>query len=119
MVLRDPNNYISNYLTRGAVTYAPETQALYTQLAGAWLMFAFIEAVVLRSFDDLRLWRLLCVAMLPSDVAFAYSAAQAVGGWAAYFDVGSWTREDWGTFLSTLLPLVVRLLVVPDRKSVV
>ncbi|KAK0715137.1 hypothetical protein B0H67DRAFT_451159, partial [Lasiosphaeris hirsuta] len=85
MALRDPNNYISNYLTRGAVAYAPETQPLYTQLAGAWLVFAFIEAVVLRSFDDLRLWRLLCVAMLPSDIAFAYSAAQGVGGWTAYF----------------------------------
>ncbi|KAJ9134069.1 hypothetical protein NKR19_g8794 [Coniochaeta hoffmannii] len=76
LALFKPQSYLST-MTRDTATVAPDTRFLYTQLAGAWLFFAFVEAVVLRRFDDLRLWRLLCAAMLLSDAAYCHSVAQA------------------------------------------
>lgn len=94
------------------IPYVPTTSFLYTQLCGAWLMFAFNEAVVLRLVDDLRLWRLLCWGMLLSDLCYCWSCAEAVGGWENLVKVGRWGLEDWAVAVSTLLPLLVRLGLV-------
>ncbi|KAK0643411.1 cutinase-domain-containing protein [Cercophora newfieldiana] len=59
MTFRAPHDYISTYVTRGATGGSPEARALCGQLGGAWLLFAFNEAVVMRACDDLRVWRLL------------------------------------------------------------
>jgi hypothetical protein len=99
---------------------------LYTELGGAWLYFAFVEAVVLRQFDDLRLWRLLCAAMLLSDVAYCHSVAQAVGGWGPWLVLSDWTVADHAVFWSTAPFALVRVLVVlgvgvrnvPGKKTV-
>ena len=76
-------------MTRALGTFRADTRFLYTELAGAWLYFAFVEVIVLRLFDDLRLWRLLCLGMLLSDVPYFYSTAQAVGGcmYLDYFSI--------------------------------
>ena len=47
-----PQTYLST-MTRDAAAFRPDTRFLYTELGGAWLYFAFVEAVVLRRFDDL------------------------------------------------------------------
>jgi len=110
--LRNPQRLISDYLTRGAVSYAPETQTLYTQLAGFWLFFAFIEVFVLRSFDDLRLWKRICIGMLFSDAVYFWAAAQAVGGWNEFLKVGVWSADEWTVTLGALLPVSMRLFIV-------
>lgn len=51
LVLTDPATYASS-VTRHSVTFSPDTTFLYTALAGAWLYFAFVEAVVLRATDE-------------------------------------------------------------------
>ncbi|KAL2127918.1 hypothetical protein VTI74DRAFT_9994 [Chaetomium olivicolor] len=110
--LHNPDDYTSA-MTRGSVLFSPGSTFLYTELAGAWLYFAFVEAVVLRLFaDDLRLWRLLCAGMLLSDVAWAHSVAQAVGGWAVWLDVGGWSAMDHAMFWTSAPIAVVRLLIV-------
>lgn len=119
-----PQTYLST-MTRDAVTMASDTKFLYTELGGAWLHFAFVEAVVLRQFDDLRLWRLLCMAMLLSDIAYCHSVAQAVGGWGEWAALGNWTAADHAVFWSTAPCALVRVLVVlgvgvrevPGKKS--
>jgi hypothetical protein len=111
MAFRKPEDYLSN-MTRNSASFTPNTAFLYTELAGAWLYFAFTEAVVLRLFDDLRLWRLLCIGMLLSDAAYCHSVAQAVGGWGVWLAIGDWPMEDWLVFLATAPPLLVRLLIV-------
>ncbi|KAK1993108.1 hypothetical protein LX36DRAFT_693889 [Colletotrichum falcatum] len=111
MVLHTPHQYLAG-TTRNAVPYAPDTQFLYTQLGGGWLYFAFIEGVVLRLFDDLRLWRVVCAGMLLSDAAFLRSTAQAVGGWDVWLDRSTWTVEDYTIFLTTAPMLIVRCLIV-------
>lgn len=85
---------------------------IFTELSGAWLMFAFYEAVVLRALDDVRIWRLLCAGMLLSDVLYAHSCAEALGGWSEWVKVGNWRSEDWAVLVGTAPFLVVRILVV-------
>lgn len=111
MALTDPASYLSA-MSRDSVAFSGPTTFLYTELAGAWLYFAFVEAVVLRLYDDLRLWRLLCAGMLLSDAAYAHSAAQAVGGWRAWAAVGEWSTMDWWVLATTAPMLAVRVLLV-------
>ncbi|KAK2031337.1 hypothetical protein LX32DRAFT_637324 [Colletotrichum zoysiae] len=111
MVLHTPHQYLAG-MTRNEIPYAPNTQFLYTQLGGAWLYFAFIEGVVLRLFDDLNLWRVICAGMLLSDAAYFHSTAQAVGGWDVWLDRSAWTVEDYAVFCTTAPMLIVRCLIV-------
>lgn len=115
LAFRDPGTYL-NSMTRHATTFSSDTTFLYTELGGAWLYFAFVEAVVMRMFDDLRLWRILCFGMLFSDFAFFHSAAQAVGGWEAYlgpdFTLADFTTEDWLAFIGTAPMVLTRILIV-------
>ena len=110
--IRNPQRLIGDYLTRGAVSYTPETQTLYTQLAGFWLFFAFVEVFVLRSFDDQRLWKRLCIGMLISDAVYFWAVAQAVGGWDEFLNVGVWSADEWTVTLGALWPVSVRLFIV-------
>ncbi|CAN8101777.1 unnamed protein product [Discula destructiva] len=111
LVFTDPSTYAGS-VTRHAVKFTPDTAFLYTGLGGAWLYFAFMEAVVLRLVDDLFLWRVLCFGMLLSDVAFLHSMAQAVGGWAVYSSLAEWTAEDWVGMAATAPMVLTRILIV-------
>ncbi|KAK4236526.1 hypothetical protein C8A03DRAFT_45485 [Achaetomium macrosporum] len=111
MTFLTPQAYVSG-ITHEPALYSPANQFLYTQLGGAWLLFAFNEVVVMRLVDDLRVWRLLCCGMLVSDLCYHVSSVQAVGGWARFCELGQWTAFDWAVFASAVGPMVVRLLVV-------
>lgn len=111
LVLTDPATYVGS-VTRHAVAYTPDTTFLYTGLGGAWLYFAFVEAVVLRLIDDLFLWRVLCFGMLFSDFVFLHSMAQAVGGWGVYSDLAAWTGEDWAGMAATAPMVLTRIFIV-------
>ncbi|KAJ2903444.1 hypothetical protein MKZ38_009929 [Zalerion maritima] len=95
--LISPSTYTA-VMTRGVLSTINYTsyQWIFTELAGGWLHFAFTEAVVLRMVDDLRVWRLLCIGMLLSDLLYCHSCAEAVGGWGTWLKVWDWTVEDWG-----------------------
>lgn len=111
LVFRNPSGYLST-MTRSSASFVPSTTFLYTELGGAWLYFAFAEAVVLHRFDDLHLWTYLCLGMLLSDAAYCHSAAQAVGGWKAWASLANWAAEDWLVFITTAPMTVVRILIV-------
>ncbi|POS71980.1 hypothetical protein DHEL01_v209625 [Diaporthe helianthi] len=111
LVFIDPSIYLGS-ISRHSVSFSLDTTFIYTALGGSWLYFAFVEAVVLRLFDDLSLWRVLCLGMLLSDFAFCYSTAQAVGGWVVYVKIGGWTAEDWVAFATTAPMVLTRILIV-------
>lgn len=111
MTFRAPADYVTA-IAHDAALYHPANQFLYTQLGGAWLLFAFNEAVVMTLADDLRVWRLLCCGMLVSDVVYHVSSVQAVGGWEAFVRFAEWSAFDWAVFVSAVVPMVVRVLVV-------
>lgn len=106
-----PDQYLSA-ATRNSASFTASTTFLYTALGGGWLYFAFNEAIVLRLFDDLRLWRIICMGMLLSDAAYCHSVAQAVGGWDTWCRMGSWSIEDWFVFWTTAPMVSVRILIV-------
>ena len=99
-------------LTRASVPYDPSTQYLYTSIGGLWLMFAFNQAVILRLYDDVRLWKLLCVGMLLSDAGHSWAMIQGLGGWSQWIKIGEWVTSDWNLFLTSLPFAVVRVLVL-------
>ncbi|KAG5975159.1 hypothetical protein E4U55_007824 [Claviceps digitariae] len=111
LVLTSPATYLAS-MTRHHASFDQSSTFLYTSLAGSWLYFAFVEAIVLRCLDDPRLWRVLCAGMLLSDGAYCHSIAQAVGGWAVWVRVGEWTVEEWLGFWMTAPLVLVRVLVV-------
>lgn len=106
-----PQDFLTT-MTRSSATYDPSTQFIYTELAGAWLMLVFFEVFALRYLDDLRVWRWFCVGILLQDALFAWSVAEAVGGWAVWVDLGAWEASDWLVFWTTAPALVVRILIV-------
>lgn len=113
LVCIKPEQYLSS-LTRGqgAATYHPSQQWVYTQLAGGWLVIVFLEAVILRLVDDLRLWRLICLAILLSDALYTHSCAQAVGGWGEWLNIAHWTIEDWTVTITTWPFVFSRIAIV-------
>lgn len=111
LALTTPAAYLAT-MTRDTGIFTSNSEFLYTELGGAWLYFAFVEAVVLRLHDDLRLWRVLCLGMLLSDVAYCHSAAQAVGGWGSWAMLADWTAQDWVVLVTTAPMVLARLLIV-------
>jgi len=105
-----PDVLMSDHFSRGTIAYAPETKTLYTQLSGMWAFFAFTEAFVMGSFDDLRLWQRVCVGFLVCDVFFYQAMAEAVGGWAVFLSAS--TAWDWFNILAPVAYTVMRLYVV-------
>lgn len=111
LVLQAPSEYLT-VMTRDTVAHSAPTTFLYTTIGGGWLYFAFVGAVVLRIFDDLRLWRYLCVGMILSDIANGHAVAQAVGGWEAWSKVSEWTMDDHALFWAGASVLLVRILLI-------
>ncbi|KAK3337999.1 hypothetical protein B0H65DRAFT_445931 [Neurospora tetraspora] len=111
MVFFQPAKYAA-MMTRASVPYDAPSQYLYTQIGGAWLYFAFNQAVILRLYNDVRLWQLLCVGMLLSDAGYSWSVIQGLGGWSQWIKIGEWEASDWTLMLATLPLAVVRVLVL-------
>ncbi|KAJ3497357.1 hypothetical protein NLG97_g1968 [Lecanicillium saksenae] len=111
MCLHNPGSYLT-IMTRNAFPFTKSETFMYTTVAGSWIYFAFIEAVVMRLFDDLRLWRYLCAGILINDAIYCHAIAQAVGGWAVWLDVASWTKDDHMVFWATWPLIIIRVMVV-------
>lgn len=111
-LLFNPVMYTSTMTRHAFTSIEPASDFIYTELIGGWLHFAFTEAIVLRLVDDYRVWRLLCMGMLLSDIFYCHSCAQAVGGWAVWLQVGGWTFEEWVVTLTTWPFLIARLAIV-------
>ncbi|KAK4897379.1 hypothetical protein LTR27_004899 [Elasticomyces elasticus] len=113
LVLMKPEQYLQT-MTRGTVALARSSDWLMTELAGGWMHFAFTEVVVLRLIDDLRVWKLLCIGMLLSDLAYTYSLVQAVGGWAEWVQLSHWTSDDWMATILTLPFVLTRVAILAE-----
>ncbi|KAK0631519.1 hypothetical protein B0T14DRAFT_501849 [Immersiella caudata] len=108
----DPADLITNHFSRNTLSYAPETQVLYSQLGGMWVFLALVEALVLSSFDDLRLWKRIAFCLLVCDVFYYYAMTGPVGGWVAYWDMREWTGWEFFTTGYLLMLTSARLSVL-------
>nr|OQO05606.1 hypothetical protein B0A51_17661 [Rachicladosporium sp. CCFEE 5018] len=111
-LLSNPLKYSSMTTRELVTTLDPAASFVYTQLAGAWYVIAFVEGVLLRQVDDLRVWKLVCMAIVCSDALYTHSMAQAVGGWGVFVDLGKWTTNDWIAAVGTVPFVLVRLAIV-------
>jgi len=112
LLLISPETYTSDMTRRTIATVDPKSHFLFQQLAGGWLHLAFTEAVVLRLVDDMRVWRLLCMGILVSDILYCHSMAQGVGGWAVWIKVWDWTLKEWIATVTTWPFVLARCAIV-------
>lgn len=96
----DPGAYL--HLTHAASfptsTLAPPagTTAVLSQLANLYLLFALNEALVLRSTNDLRVWRTLLLGLLIADLGHLWSMRGTGTFWQVYVAFWEWNEMAWG-----------------------
>ncbi|KAF2092040.1 hypothetical protein K490DRAFT_31146 [Saccharata proteae CBS 121410] len=85
----------------------PATAIVLTQLANLYLLFAINEAVVLRSTNDLGVWKALLLGLLIADFGHLYSVSSL--GPSVYYDYMRWNAIDWGNVGFVYLGATMRL----------
>jgi hypothetical protein len=101
-----PEEYFA-YMPRSA-RYAAESQIVYNQLAASYVFFALIEGLVLRSTQDLRVWRAVVLALLVCDLGHIYAAWLEMGT-RGFLSVWTWRGHDAATMMSFIVPCVMRM----------
>ncbi|KAK3726016.1 hypothetical protein LTR37_000164 [Vermiconidia calcicola] len=86
------------------LTYSSSTTAAFgvstresivlTQLANLYFVFALNEALVLRTTNDLRVWRTLLLGLLIADFGHLYSVNKV--GVEVYYEFWKWNSMYWG-----------------------
>jgi hypothetical protein len=100
-----PESYFSYMPSSSA--YSPQSQIVCTQLAAAYVCFSVIEALVLRSTNDIKVWRSVVLALLLCDIGTAYAAWVEMGG-DVFWWPWRWEGMDRATMTLTAGPLAVR-----------
>ncbi|MCJ1283956.1 hypothetical protein MMC26_003287 [Xylographa opegraphella] len=89
-----PSYYLSGMSPSATIsTYSSPSQVIFDQLAACYFLFAFNQAVVLRSTSDLRVWKAMVLGILVCDLIHLYGTWEALG--AAFWDPRRWRVEDW------------------------
>ena len=115
LLLTSPSIYLANLSRLHPGDLHPAALGaswIYTQLAGGWLLIIFLEAILLRTVDDIKVWRLVCAGILLSDALYTHSLAEAVGGWGEWVVVSKWTAMDWTAAVTTWPFVLTRVGIV-------
>ncbi|RMZ73997.1 hypothetical protein GMOD_00004815 [Pyrenophora seminiperda CCB06] len=86
--------------------YSASSQILCDQLASAYLLFAFIEGVLLRVVDDKRTWKWILFGLILCDLGHCYAAWCAMGD--DIFKAAGWKGKDTVTNTLNIMPVLVR-----------
>lgn len=102
----------SDYLQLTHAASSPDaiplvTNVVLSQLANLYLFFALNEALILRSTNDLRVWKRLVFCMLLADFGHLYSLREL--GSQIYWSVTDWNIMDWGNVFFVYLGASMRL----------
>ena len=105
----DPLRYLQSLSpTATASTYSPLTQPIYDQLAGHLLFFSWSQAFVLRSTDDVRVWKGILFGMFLCDVLHLFASYRVLGH-EVFFNPSLWRWEEWVNFIMLYGPGGLRL----------
>ncbi|KAL8826505.1 MAG: hypothetical protein Q9191_003758 [Dirinaria sp. TL-2023a] len=101
----------ASYLTSLAphATYSASNYPVHVQLAGHLVLFAWIQAVLLRATASVQLWKIVLFGILLCDALHLYSDYAALG-LQVFFDPSAWRKEEWLTFAMTYGPMSARAL---------
>ncbi|KAH0537062.1 hypothetical protein FGG08_006103 [Glutinoglossum americanum] len=91
-----------------AATYSPQTQVIYDQLAATYVLFALVEAVVLRVTSELSVWKAVVFGALVCDVIHLYGSCASMGV-EVFVRPGLWRADDWVNLTLLYGPAVMRL----------
>lgn len=110
-LLYTPADYFA-YMPATSV-YDPGAQLIYSQLAACYVMFAVLEAFVLRvcGRDDESVWRAFMVALLVCDAGHLFASWQEMGN-EGFWCPWVWSRGDAVTMVLTVVPAVLRVGVL-------
>lgn len=85
--------------TATASNYSPLTQPIYDQLAAHLLFFFWSQAVVLRSTNDIKVWKAVLSGMSICDVVHLFASYRILGP-EVFFGPSLWRWEDWVNFVT-------------------
>ncbi|KAF1914875.1 hypothetical protein BDU57DRAFT_558365 [Ampelomyces quisqualis] len=86
---------------------SPTSQLVYTQLAACYVFLAAVEALVLRSTNDTRVWSAVIVALAVCDAGHVYATCREVG-MHGMRDAGGWRGAEWAAMAATIGPMGLR-----------
>ncbi|KAF1843111.1 uncharacterized protein K460DRAFT_368033 [Cucurbitaria berberidis CBS 394.84] len=90
-----PSVYLALTHAASAPTTMPvSTAIIMTQLANLYLGLGLLEATVLRSTCDSKVWSSFIMALLVADLGHLYSVRLL--GWQIYWAWSTWNAIDWG-----------------------
>lgn len=105
----DPLRYLQSLSpTATASTYSPLTQPIYDQLAAHLLFFSWSQAVVLRSTDDVKMWKAMLFGMFLCDILHLFASYRILGP-EVFFSPSLWRWEEWVNFIMLYGPGGLRL----------
>lgn len=105
----DPVRYLQSLSpTATASAYSPLTQPIYDQLAAHLLFFSWSQAFVLRSTNDIRVWKVLLFGMILCDVLHLFASYRILGP-KVFFNPRLWRWEEWLNFIMLYGPGGLRL----------
>ena len=102
----------SDYLQLTHAASAPDsipvgTTIVLSQLANLYLFFALNEALVLRSTNDVRVWKRVLFCLLLADFGHLYTIREL--GPQIYWSVFEWNAIDWGNIPFVVLGATMRI----------
>lgn len=98
-------------------TLSPQTSTILAQLGNLYLLLALLEASILRSTSDLKVWSTLLVCMLIADighVASCYLSMDAAVGLNGFWKFWLWNRLDWGNLGFVYVAAGLRIAFLRD-----
>ncbi|KAK8086935.1 hypothetical protein PG994_001909 [Apiospora phragmitis] len=98
-------------LSLPSVPYTTAMYPLFSQMCGAWLMFAFHDVVTLRIYQHVHIWKHILGAAILSDLGYVASLVQSMG-LAWFCSPLRWDGANAFTVVSTLLPLLAKIFFV-------
>lgn len=105
----DPLRYLQSLSpTATASTYSSLTQPIYDQLAAHLLFFSWSQAVVLRSTEDVKVWKTLLFGMFLCDVLHLFASFRILGP-RVFLSPSLWRWEEWVNFIMLYGPGGLRL----------
>ena len=85
----------------------------FQQTAGYTLSLCFLQAVLLRSTNDVKTWKMVQYAILIVDLVMLYSLHWGLSR-QGRLAPSRWRGEDWGCILVTIIPTFYRLAFVSE-----
>ncbi|KAI9792566.1 MAG: hypothetical protein M1816_002086 [Peltula sp. TS41687] len=91
----------------------PPHDMLFQHLGGALLNIAFVDAVLLRYTDDVRVWKIVQAGVLILDWVMIYSLWDALAR-QGRLQPAVWRLEDWGCVVMNGFITAVRSLFIAE-----